>query len=840
MKKLLEKLKFRKGAKGKIKKAKTRFGKKTSIILFVVCWLLALTPVMVITYLFSSQSESDLPSVEMLENPPELLASVIFADDGQTELGRYWSVNRTSVAYKDISPFVFDALIATEDERFMEHSGIDFRGLARAITNMGNAGGASTISQQLAKLLFTLQERERIAALRAEGKPVPAGPTGFRKRLNEKIKENIIAIRLEERYTKEEIITMYLNQFDFLHNAVGIENAAKVYFNKKPIDLSKTEAAMLVGMCKNPSLYNPQTYQIKDYRSKAAKTNNVSVENVSESQMRILRSEDSVRAHERRNQVLFQWKRSTIAENQALKNLMTQEEYDTLTKQHQATNYQIVDHKQGIAPYFRESLRSQLTDLFKKRNPDGKLVYAKKDGSAYNVYRDGLKVYTTINVSLQTYAEGAMKRHLSETLQPEFDKNNRTLKRPPFTNRINEEVAETLMNSGRKKSERFRTMKAAGVSTAEIEKSFELPTQMRIFSWGDDIDTILTPNDSIRYYKGILQSGMMSLEPSTGFVKAWVGGVDFHHFAYDHVKQGTRQVGSTIKPFVYSTALAMGVAKPCTMLKGEVNTCVDVFGSMGNIESRWCPSGALDQDRSVEYCLATSNNPGTVQVMKKMGGYAGPKNISKLLKDLEIVLRPEDEVPSMCLGVMDLSVYQMVAAQAMLVNNGIYNRPTTVLRIEDRRGNVIYSAEPYSKEVLNANLAHRVLLMMKGVVQYGTGTSLRGTYHPWGGLNYPMAGKTGTTQSNSDGWYMGLTPDLVTGVWVGAEDRAVRFKSMTWGQGARMALPIFGYYMQKAYKDTDLNISREDFEEPIGYDPLEFGCDDENNGGDPFDFFNGG
>ena len=333
---------------------------------------------------------------------------------------------------------------------------------------------------------------------------------------------------------------------------------------------------------------------------------------------------------------------------------------------------------------------------------------------------------------------------------------------------------------------------------------------------------------------------MMSLEPSTGFVKAWVGGVDFHHFAYDHVKQGTRQVGSTIKPFVYSTALAMGVAKPCTMLKGEVNTCVDVFGSMGNIESRWCPSGALDQDRSVEYCLATSNNPGTVQVMKKMGGYAGPKNISKLLKDLEIVLRPEDEVPSMCLGVMDLSVYQMVAAQAMLVNNGIYNRPTTVLRIEDRRGNVIYSAEPYSKEVLNANLAHRVLLMMKGVVQYGTGTSLRGTYHPWGGLNYPMAGKTGTTQSNSDGWYMGLTPDLVTGVWVGAEDRAVRFKSMTWGQGARMAPPIFGYYMQKAYKDTDLNISREDFEEPMGYDPLEFGCDSENNGGDPFDFFNGG
>ncbi|NRA12981.1 MAG: transglycosylase domain-containing protein, partial [Crocinitomicaceae bacterium] len=462
---------------------------------------------MVVTYLFSSQSESDLPSVEMLENPPELLASVVFADDGKTELGRYWSVNRTSVAYKDISPFIFDALIATEDERFMEHSGIDFRGLARAITNMGNAGGASTISQQLAKLLFTLQEREKIATLRAEGKPLPAGPTGFRKRLNEKIKENIIAIRLEERYTKEEIITMYLNQFDFLHNAVGIENAAKVYFNKKPIDLTKTEAAMLVGMCKNPSLYNPNTYQIKDYRANAAKANKVSVGNVTEAQMQVLRSKDSIRAHQRRNQVLFQWKRNTINKNEALKNLMTQAEYDTLTKQHQVTDYQIVDHKQGIAPYFRESLRGQLTDLFKQRNPDGSLIYAKKDGSAYNVYKDGLKIYTTINVSMQTYAEDAMKKHLSERLQKEFDKNNKKLKRPPFTNKISEETAESLMNSGRKQSERFRIMKGTGIATSEIEKSFEYPSQMRIFSWGGDIDTILTPNDSIRYYKGILQAG---------------------------------------------------------------------------------------------------------------------------------------------------------------------------------------------------------------------------------------------------------------------------------------------------------------------------------------------
>ena len=835
MKKLLEKLKFRKGAKGKIKKAKTRFGKKTSIILFVVCWLLALTPVMVITYLFSSQSESDLPSVEMLENPPELLASVIFADDGQTELGRYWSVNRTSVAYKDISPFVFDALIATEDERFLEHSGIDFRGLARAVTNMGSAGGASTISQQLAKLLFTLQERERVAQLRAEGKPVPAGPSGLNKRLNEKIKENIIAIRLEERYTKEEIITMYLNQFDFLHNAVGIENAAKVYFNKKPIDLNKSESAMLVGMCKNPSLYNPYTYQTKNYRPNAAAKNNVSLENVTEAQMQKLRSKDSTRAHNRRNMVLSQWKRNSENENPALKNHITQSEYDTLKLTHLPTDYQIVDHKQGIAPYFRESLRRQLTDLFKQKNPDGSYAYAKKDGTPYNVYKDGLRIYTTINVSMQTYAEEAMKEHLSKTLQPEFDKENVKLKRFPFTNKISAETAETLMNSGRKRSNRYMVAKQNGVPKDEIEKQFEMPVPMRIFSWNGDIDTVMTPNDSVRYYKSILQSGLMSMDPKTGFVKAWVGGVNVNHFAYDHVKQAKRQVGSTIKPFVYGTAIMMGMVNPCTRFEPGTEYCVDVFGPNGQISQRWCPSGKIPSNPTVRYGLEQSNNPLTVAVMSKMGGYAGPNNIAKLLKDLEINLRDEDVVPSMCLGIMDLSVFQMVAAQSMWVNAGIYTRPTTVLRIEDRRGNIIYSAEPHSKEVMNASTAHIVLDMMKGVVNHGTGGSLR--WHPkWGGIKHPMGGKTGTTQNNSDGWFMGLTPDLVTGVWVGAEDRSVHFKYTTQGQGAHMALPIFGYYMQKIYKDKKLNISTSDFDVPVGYDPQQFSCDGDSNGDEGHDF----
>jgi penicillin-binding protein 1A len=391
------------------------------------------------------------------------------------------------------------------------------------------------------------------------------------------------------------------------------------------------------------------------------------------------------------------------------------------------------------------------------------------------------------------------------------------------------------MKSGRKQSERWRTLRDQGLSDKEILETFKYPTPMRLFSWNGEIDTVMTPNDSIRYSKSLLQSGMMSIEPSTGFVKAWVGGIDFHSFAYDHVKQGTRQVGSTIKPFVYSTALTMGVVKPCTKLQANVNTSVDVFGANGNVESRWCPAGVLKENATVENCLATSNNPGTVQVMSKMGGNSGPKNISKLLKDVDINLRPEDEVPAMCLGVMDLSVYQMVAAQAMLVNHGIYNRPTTVLRIEDRNGNVIYNAEPHSKEVLNANLAHRVIQMMKGVVQYGTGGSLR--WHPkWGGIKHPMAGKTGTTQSNADGWYMGLTPELVTGIWVGAEDRSVRFRYTAQGQGAHMALPIFGYYMQQVYKDKSLGITTGDFEEPVGYNPEEFSCDgsEDNPDGNPF------
>jgi penicillin-binding protein 1A len=816
----------------KEKKEKVSFSQRTIKVLTVLMWIGAFSPVLAITILLAKQPNDEMPSIEMLENPPELLASVILADDGKTELGRYWSVNRTSVEYKNISPYVIDALIATEDERFLDHSGVDFKALFRAATSMGGSGGGSTITQQLAKLLFTLEERNRKAELKAQGKTVstPSGKMGrMMKRIDEKAKENIIAVRLEERYTKEEIVTMYLNQFDFLYNAVGIENAAKVYFNKKPIDLTKNEAAMLVGMCNNPSLYNPYTYKNKDYRNTVASRNNIPVAQVTDAQMQELKTADSLRAIKRRNLVLYQWRKNSRSDNPALKNKLSDAEYDSLILVPIDVDYQVVDHKEGLAPHFRESLRSEITELFEEKNEKGELKYKKENGEPYNVYRDGLKIYTTLNVQLQEYAEKAVEKHLKEDLQPQFDKNNKGVRNFPFTNRISDEVAETLMNSGRKNSDRYRLLKAEGLSEKEIKENFDLPVPMTIFHWKGDIDTIMTPNDSIRYYKSVLRAGLISIEPSTGFVRAWVGGTNFKHFAYDHVRQGKRQVGSTIKPFVYSTAIAMGVVKPCTKFEAGTSFCVDVFGASGNLTNRWCPRGDIPKDASVASGLAISSNPVTVAVMSKMGGYSGPKTISKLLKDLDINLRPEDEVPSMCLGVMDLSLFQIVGAQAMFVNQGIFVRPTTILRIEDRNGNVIYSANPHSKEVLNSGVAYTTLNMMKGAVQFGTATSLRGTWRSWGGINHPTAGKTGTTQNNSDGWFMGLTPELVTGIWVGAEDRAVRFRSMEWGQGARMALPIYGYYMQNVYKDKKLNISTADFEVPIGYDPSLYECEGGQN-----------
>ena len=816
----------------KMKETKVTFSDNGRKKLTYIFWSFAMLPFVIVTSLLLFQSEEDLPPVEMLNHPPELLASVVYAEDGETELGRYWKVNRTSVEYKEISPYLTDALISTEDERFHEHSGVDFKAIGRAIVNVGGAGGASTITQQLAKLLFTLQQREREELARASGENISGTSSGkvgrLFKRINEKARENIIAIRLESRFTKEEIITMYLNQFDFLYNAVGIKSAAKVYFNKRPKDLNKQEAAMLIGMCKNPSLFNPYTPKIKNYRRNIAIEKGIDPLEVAESDIAEKRSSDSLRAVTRRNQVLIQWLKNSNSNNEALRNKITKEEFEELKNKPLIVDYQVVDHKQGMAPYFRESVRKELTSLFLEKNPDGSWKYQRQDGTPYDIYRDGLKIYTTIDANLQKHAEEAVERHLRENLQPAFDDNNRRVRNYPFSNDISNDEAESIMRSARVNSPRYATLINAGYSEADIKINFNSPTAMRIFSWKGEIDTTMTPNDSIRYYKAFLHAGLISIEPQTGFVKAWVGGANFSHFAFDHVKQGKRQVGSTIKPFVYSTAMAMGVVKPCTQF-ANTSYCVDLQDAEGNIDGRWCPKNAGGSDAGVVTAstgLAQSMNNITVAVMAKMGGYAGPKTISKLLKMMDINLSPEQEVPSMCLGIMDLSLFELVGAQCIFANNGIFNRPTTILRIEDRNGNVIYNAKPYSKEVLNENVAFETLQIMKKVITQGTGGSLRGG-QSWGNVLAPTAGKTGTTQSNSDGWFVGLTPELVTGVWVGAEDRSVRFRSMNWGQGARMALPIYGYYMQKVYKDPIVALSTKDFDQPANYDPNQFSCSGE-------------
>ena len=798
--------------------------------LTLVLWFGAMLPLTFIIALLLLQSEEDLPPVEMLDNPPELQASIIYADDGETELGKYWKINRSSVDYKSISPYVIDALVSTEDERFFDHSGVDMKAIGRAVVNFGGAGGASTISQQLAKLLFTLQQRDREAIARANGESVDRG-TGkigrIKGRLNEKARENIIAVRLEERYTKEEIVTMYLNQFDFLYNAVGIENASKVYFNKTASKLEKEEAAMLIGMCKNPTLYNPYTFTVRNYRQRIASNKGIHLDAVAIEDINEARSKDSLRAVTRRNQVLYQWFKNSKEDNPGLRVKITREEYDSLKMKPLLTNYQVVDHKRGMAPYFRESVRSEVTNILAEKNENGTLKYKRADGVPWNIYSDGLKIYTTLNADMQQYAEDAVERHLKETLQPQFDKNNKGLKNFPFSNSISKEAVDNLMLSAMKRSNRYITMRAEGIAQDDIIASFNEKVPMTIFSWKGDIDTLMTPSDSIRYYKSYLQAGLISIEPETGFVKAWVGGTNIDHFAYDHVRLARRQVGSTIKPFVYAAGIAMNVVTPCTQI-ADIQHCVDLYGPDGLPNGKqWCPRNSDGSSGggmvSVRRGLQMSKNNITVAIMSRMGAKAGPQTVAKLLSSLDINLRDEDIVPAMCLGSMDLSLYELVGAQATFVNKGIFNKPTTILRIEDRNGNVIYNAKPTMREAINEHVAYSVLKMMEAVVSGGTGSTLR-SGASWGGIPYPTAGKTGTTQNNSDGWFIGLTPDLATGVWVGAEDRSVHFRSTAQGQGARTAAPIYGYFMQKVYKNAKIGISTTGFAKPIGYDDSNFSC----------------
>ncbi len=785
----------------KKKKTKPVLSKKMQRTLLLLTWIGAFTPLLVIVFMLE-QAKSTIPEYEELSNPPDKQASIIYTSD-MKEMGRFWSVNRKSISYSSISPFVISALVATEDKRYYEHSGVDGEGLARAVGYgvIGqNRGGASTISQQLAKLLYTLTDKKNGGVSKNKVE-----------RLKQKFGENVLAVRLEKAYTKEEIITMYLNNFDFLNNAVGIETAANVYFNKSPKDLTMEQAAMLVGMAKNPSFFNP------------------------------LRHYD--RTLNRRNVVLSQWKKDIDNPNLPLK--ITQAQYDSLRELPLGLDYQIVDHKKGIAPYFKEVLRSELRDKFKETHPDGTYKYTKKNGEPYNIYKDGLRVYTTIDSRMQRYAERAVVTHFKETLQKEFDKNNykKGVKHPPFANDTKnaEKVIASIMKRGMKQSERYYQMKTVqGLSDKLIEKAFHTPYEMKVFSYHGYIDTLMTPLDSIKYYKGFLQAGLMSMDPKTGFVKAWVGGPNFNHFSLDHVKKTKRQVGSTIKPFVYAAAIYIGKIDPCKTY-ADLSYCIDVPVSPTRTKS-WCPATGTKNTGELiptKCGLAGSLNNITVAIMRDLGAIEGPKFISKMLTKVGIDLRPEDVVPAMCLGPMDISLYDMVGAQATFANKGVYTKPIYVMRVEDKNGNIIMDLDYVSHEAMDEGLAYTMINMMKGAVNgarnihqdgkvYSTSGSLRGS-QPWGGIKYPTAGKTGTTNGASDGWFMGLTPDLVTGVWVGADDMQVHFRSYPWGQGARMALPIYGYYMQEVYKDKSIKISKKDFEAPVFYDNSKFNCSENKN-----------
>jgi len=810
-----------------MKKSTVSVSKETQKKFIISFWIIMLLPFLLVSSLLLFQPESNLPTVAFLDNPPDSQASAVFAKNNNKEdtiIGRFWLINRTSIRYKDISPYVIDALIATEDERFMEHSGVDFRAIARSISGLGTSGGASTLTQQLSKLLFTLEDRKNKDE--SNNFKFFRGPfLGKFVRLNEKARENIISKRLEERYTKEEIITMYLNQFDFLYNAVGIENAAKIYFDKTAKKLSKNEAAMLVGMCKNPNRFNPYTYQIKNYRRYYALKENIPQENVTLEQIRDLRNRDSLLALGRRNQVLFQWQKNSVSNNLAIKNKIDYQEFQALKSMPITTRYKSLDHKDGMAPYFRQSLSNEVKELLQSKNKSGNLVYQNKNGEAYDIYRDGLKIYTTINTSLQRHAEYAVEHYIKNELQPAFDKNNNNLNNYPFPNSIGPDMINRIMQNARQSTERYRLLKISGASQSEIIKNFEAPVPMKVFSWKGEFDTIMSPNDSIRYYKAYLHAGLISIDPSTGFVKAWVGGVDFKHFAYDHVRLGKRQVGSTIKPFIYATALSMKSVTPCTRLTSDEN-CVITVNNNNEIIGRWRPSGS--GAGSVYNGLAQSSNPTTAGVLGSMGYYnkeqkiGGPFQVEKVLRKAGILLEDRDINPTMCLGSMDISLFDLVAAQCIFPNNGIYTRPTTIERITDRNGKVIYSAFEEREQVINSTVAFEIIKMLKGVIQIGTGTGLKSA--KFGNIHPPTAGKTGTTQNNSDGWFIGITPNLVTGIWVGAEDRAVRFRSMTYGQGARMALPIYGYYMEKVYKDPKIAFSRLDFMRPADYDSLSYDC----------------
>jgi penicillin-binding protein 1A len=728
-------------------------------------WVLFAAGLCAVILLFLSASWGwlgEMPDHTVLENPRTNLATEVISSDGKTLSKFYLDDNRTPVSYDELPQILVDALIATEDIRFYDHSGIDARGTLRAIFKLGKGGGASTISQQLAKNLFTKQ--------------VSANKFG---RVFQKIKEWVIAIRLERQYTKEEIIAMYLNIVDFNNNADGIRSASRIYFGKEPLDLDIKEVAMIVGMLKNPSLYNPR---------------------------------------EQRNPVGTKNRRNVVLSQMAKYDFITEQVKDSLQQTELDLNYTPESHREGLATYFR----ANLSDFMKQwidENP-------KPDGEKYNLYNDGLKIYTTIDYRMQQYAEAAIAQHMPN-LQAEFDKQNTPDKNKtaPFLDITPEEI-EGLMNTAMRRSERWRHMKNdLGKSEKEIMASFQKPTQMEVFAWRKgkytEIDTIMKPIDSMRYYKSFLRPALMSMDPQTGHVKAWVGGMNYKHFKYDMVKQGKRQVGSTFKPFVYATAIDQLLLSPCdTLPRTPITIEANKFGNPQSWTTK-NSDGKYNGFQTLKAALANSTNTITARLMNEIG----PQPIVEMAKKLGIE-QDIPAVPAIALGTPDISVYEMVAAYSTFANKGVYNKPVLVTRIEDKNGTVLYQFQPESRDVLSEEVAYVTVNLMEGVVQGGaSGGRLRSSGTPYGiyktimtgwpyALTNPIAGKTGTTQNQSDGWFMGMVPNLVTGVWVGGEDRAAHFKSITYGQGASMALPIWGLYMKACYNDDTLNVSQGNFERP--------------------------
>ena len=690
-----------------------------------------------------------MPSFEDLENPDSNLATEIISADGVV-IGKYFEKNRSQLKYSDLPKNLVQALVATEDARFYDHSGIDGRGTLRAILSFGTSGGASTLTQQLAKQLF-----------HGEGsKFLPF-------RIIQKAKEWIIAIRLERQYTKNEIIAMYCNVYDFGNNSVGVNSAAKTYFSKEPKELTISESAILVGMFKNSGLYNP------------------------------VKNPEGV--FNRRNVVLKQMEKAEIiTEAQKLK----------LQSLPIKLNFKLESHKDGTATYFREYLR----EYMKKWVEENK----KPDGSDYNIYKDGLRIYTTIDSRMQLYAEEAVEAHMAN-MQEEFFDQAKENKNAPFVN-ISQAETDRIMKKAMKASARWNIMESNDKSEEEIIASFKQKSKMKVFTWKGERDTIMTPLDSIRYYKHFLQSGLMAMEPQTGNIKAWVGGINYKYFQYDHVGKGARQVGSTFKPFVYATAIEQLNMSPCDSIldgpfmirKGEHNVTAD-----------WEPRNSDNKYRgmvTLKRALANSINTVSAKLIDKTGPEAVVELTHKLGVTSEIPAQP-----SIALGAVEITVQDMVAAYSTFANQGVYVKPQFLRKIEDKSGVVLYEPVPESHDVLNKDIAFAVIKLLEGVTEGGSGERLRtegggNGDNRWTGYPYmfknPIAGKTGTTQNQSDGWFMGMVPNLVTGVWVGCEDRSARFRSLTYGQGATAALPVWGYFMKKCYEDETLNVSKEDFDRP--------------------------